>query len=260
MINMKYFLIFTIILMSALITMMFFWNKAEAKKKTLFYSKRPIVLELFTSQGCSSCPPADRLLAEFAKNKKIIALSMHIDYWNYIGWSDPFSSKEITDRQRQYAYNFKRRNVYTPQMVIDGKDQTVGVNKKDIINKMNIISKNIINIPIELSKIKDTQYKITIPDIKRISKIGEKLFLKNNKYDLLLFTYDDKHNTYVKKGENKGVNLININVVRKIQNLATWKGQGIQLTIDLSERQGSKLIILQEQGVGQIIAVKRVFP
>ena len=88
-----------------------------------------VVLELFTSQGCSSCPPADALLNEVKykySNNQVIALSYHVDYWNYIGWKDPFSKKEFSDKQRAYSSKFYSNSIYTPQIVVNGKEHFVG--------------------------------------------------------------------------------------------------------------------------------------
>ena len=87
---------------------------------------KKIVVELFTSQGCSSCPPADAYLAELAGRDDVIALSFHVDYWNYIGWTDPFSMPEATSRQRAYGRQLGKSFVYTPQIVVDGRAETVG--------------------------------------------------------------------------------------------------------------------------------------
>jgi hypothetical protein len=87
------------------------------------------VVELFTSQGCSSCPPADEILAEYAKDGDTLALSWHVDYWNYLGWADTFSSAAATKRQQNYAHSFARRGVYTPQAVVNGRTHTVGSRK-----------------------------------------------------------------------------------------------------------------------------------
>ena len=99
-----------------------------------------VVLELFTSQGCSSCPPADRLLDE-VKNDKIIALSYHVDYWNYIGWDDPFSAKKYTERQKLYSNKFNSSTIYTPQLVINGQEHIVGSNKSLLYTKLRYYSK-----------------------------------------------------------------------------------------------------------------------
>ena len=86
----------------------------------------PVVVELFTSQGCSRCPPADAYLAELARRPDIVALSFHVDYWNYVGWRDPFSSTRWSKRQRDYGASLNRRFVYTPQIVVDGRDESIG--------------------------------------------------------------------------------------------------------------------------------------
>src|SRR6478672_8075372 len=92
----------------------------------------PWAVELFTSQGCSSCPPADAMLGKLARRPDIVALSFHIDYWDYIGWKDRFASKETTERQRAYARTLKQRYVYTPEMVVDGRVHQPGISDGQI--------------------------------------------------------------------------------------------------------------------------------
>src|SRR5471030_1071545 len=87
----------------------------------------PWAIELFTSQGCSSCPPADAQLGKLSERPDIVALSFHVDYWDYIGWKDRFASQEMTERQRVYARVLKQRYVYTPEMVVDGTAHEPGV-------------------------------------------------------------------------------------------------------------------------------------
>ncbi|MEM7520744.1 MAG: DUF1223 domain-containing protein, partial [Pseudomonadota bacterium] len=86
----------------------------------------PVVVELYTSQGCSSCPPADALMHELAGRDDVIALAMHVDYWDYIGWKDPFGNPAHADRQRAYAAEGNRRTIYTPEMVVQGVTDIVG--------------------------------------------------------------------------------------------------------------------------------------
>ena len=95
--------------------------------------RTPVIVELFTSEGCSSCPSADAVLMRLDKTQpvagvEVIALSQHVDYWNYLGWRDPFSSEQFSERQRDYAERFGRDGVYTPQMVVDGQAEFVGSN------------------------------------------------------------------------------------------------------------------------------------
>ena len=92
----------------------------------------PVVLELFTSQGCSACPPADALLTEYAPRDDVIALALHVDYWDYIGWKDTFGDPAHTTRQKGYAAAADRSFVYTPQMVVDGQGQIKGVKPSQV--------------------------------------------------------------------------------------------------------------------------------
>ncbi|MBT3306373.1 MAG: DUF1223 domain-containing protein, partial [Alphaproteobacteria bacterium] len=94
------------------------------------------LVELFTSQGCSSCPPADAFLGELSKRSDVLALSVHVDYWDYIGWKDPFASPKNTERQRRYSKFLGMRYIYTPQLVIQGADHEVGSDRTKILAKI----------------------------------------------------------------------------------------------------------------------------
>lgn len=99
------------------------------------------VVELFTSQGCSSCPPADAVLGELVGQGYVVALAYHVDYWNYLGWKDTLSSKQSTDRQYDYARTLGRSSVYTPQVVINGRDHSNGADKSGINGKIDASTK-----------------------------------------------------------------------------------------------------------------------
>ncbi len=93
------------------------------------YAEKPVVVELFTSEGCSSCPPADELLMKLDHAPGVLVLSEHVDYWNSLGWKDPFSNHQFSARQEQYAHAFHLDSNYTPQMVVDGRTEFVGNNE-----------------------------------------------------------------------------------------------------------------------------------
>src|SRR6059036_991639 len=95
-------------------------------------NRPPVVVELFTSEGCSSCPPADAFLGELAQRPDIVALAFHVDYWDYIGWKDPYASPLTTQRQHDYAAALHLHMVYTPQMVVDGRADVVGSERSDV--------------------------------------------------------------------------------------------------------------------------------
>src|SRR6266403_1806746 len=121
----------TVILFSLVAALALVRPQAKASSGTPETARTPIVVELFTSEGCSSCPPADALLArldgaQLDGNVQLIALEEHVDYWNDLGWTDPFSSRDWTERQYVYAVALKNRNPYTPQMVVDGTVEFVG--------------------------------------------------------------------------------------------------------------------------------------
>lgn len=177
------------------------------------------VVELYTSQGCSSCPPADAYLGVLAKRDDILALSFHVDYWDYIGWKDPFSLPANSTRQRSYARNLGMGYVYTPQMVVQGMTHTTGSNGSDV-EKL----------------IRDLQgLKRLDVDITPVAG-GLKIDIPGGTFDgeeahIVVVAYDNKHEVDVTRGENSGHKLAHYNVVRAMTGIGVWSGEPVSMTI-----------------------------
>lgn len=169
------------------------------------------VVELFTSQGCSSCPPADALLDKIKDRENVIALSYHVDYWNYLGWKDPYSAKEFSIYQRTYASKLNS-GVYTPQMVVNGSKEFVG-SKEQTLN--NSLSKKSMVISLEEPKLQRSKNAIEFTySLDQLDKF-------DNAHALLLI---DEQTTSISKGENARKKLKNSNVV--IQRISISKKSG----------------------------------
>jgi hypothetical protein len=176
----------------------------------------PSVVELFTSEGCSSCPSADKLVAVAQKefNENTIVLSYHVDYWDRLGWKDPFSKAAYTERQRQYAEHLHLESVYTPQAIVNGKTEFVGSNKKALWNAIsNYNNADYIIIETETPQVSNQQLSIkyNYAPLQPNENIVLELVLKNA-------------TTQVKRGENGGATLSHINIVQEILQKNESKG------------------------------------
>lgn len=208
---------------------------------------KKVVVELFTSQGCPSCPPADAYLVELSRRDDVIALSFHVDYWNYIGWKDPFSSPEATARQRAYGQAMQKRYVYTPQIVVDGRAETVGSNRATVSSliKMAAAAQK---IDIDVTHNKDGTADIGVPDaLPGGLREGE----------VWIGFYDAAVKTEIPAGENRGETITNANIVRTYKRIATWDGTALATHVDLKAlgaagRDGC-VVILQASRHGPII-------
>ncbi|MEX0289846.1 MAG: DUF1223 domain-containing protein [Flavobacteriaceae bacterium] len=184
-----------------------------------------VVLELFTSQGCSSCPAADLLLNEVKQNSKeeVITLSYHVDYWNYIGWEDPFSAPQYSKKQQLYNQKFRSRSNYTPQMVVNGREHFVGSNKSKLLSKIATYKKLPAMNAVSLKSVKRVGGKINLG-----YKVSGDISNKNVKAVLVL----DERSTQVKRGENRNRTLINSNIVvfERIETLESPQGS---MTIEI---------------------------
>lgn len=178
------------------------------------------VLELFTSQGCSSCPPADELLSEYDDRQDIIALAYHVDYWDYIGWQDTFASAANSNFQRAYAKAQNKNRIYTPQLMINGDTDVVGSRRGDV--DAAVVSANL-NLPVDL-EFSNGMLKI---DIGGNQSLGEA--------KVWLVTYRSTAEVAIERGENRGKNLNYYQIVTDRQVLGMWEPQAgahIKLPID----------------------------
>lgn len=186
----------------------------------------PVVLELFTSQGCSSCPPADKLLGELAGRPDVIALAYHVDYWNYIGWTDPFSSKTMSDRQRRYAAAMGLSTIYTPQLVIDGEADIVGSHRGAVLAELDRrrVDTGRARVAVDLRQ-EGGEIVVSLSPTDGTAGVGA---------DLILVGSDDKRVTEVPRGENSGRTLAEAAIVRFYSQLGTWDGTAARVQIPAS--------------------------
>ena len=172
-------------------------------------AKQPVLVELFTSEGCSSCPTADKLLAELESTQpvdsaQIIVLSEHVDYWNHIGWRDPFSSAQFSARQGSYATQFNLESVYTPQAVIGGREQFVGSDRKQIIESI----KRAASAPSGGVQV--------VSAVLRGGEVVAEVESKAGAGQLWVALATDRTSVAVQKGENSGKTLSHVSVVRQL--------------------------------------------
>ncbi len=210
----------------------------------------PVVVELFTSQGCSSCPPADAFLGELAQQPGVIALAMHVDYWDYIGWKDPFASPKLTARQRGYERSLRLRYVYTPQMVIDGRTDVVGLHRNKVLGAIEKAAKARKGLKVRFSR--DDGGKIVIP-------AGH---APDDGATVWLAIFDSSHETEVPRGENAGRKLRNYNVVRKMVPIGTWRGEAMEIPFDMAAAAASGqdgcAVIVQQGKTGIVLGAAQM--
>ena len=187
----------------------------------------PIVVELFTSQGCSSCPPADRLLTRLGADPRfagrVLPLSFHVDYWNYIGWTDRFSSKQFSERQSEYA-SALHAQVYTPQMVIDGQEQFVGNDAVDVRTRIAAAAKKAKPAQVQLTWEGKGKLRVSVHSTDA------------GKASVLLAVTEDGLSTQVQKGENGGQTLHHAAVVRQLHEIGQVKSGAFEKTVDVSRQ------------------------
>ncbi|HET6249143.1 MAG TPA: DUF1223 domain-containing protein [Tepidisphaeraceae bacterium] len=227
-----------------------------------------VVVELFSSEGCSSCPAADAVLSDLAvpgavEGIEVIPLEIHVDYWNHLGWADPFSSSAFSSRQERYARILQRDQVYTPQMIVDGSDEFVGSDAKkarDAIKRAAAVRKAAISLDIApvAADAKTAECRISVADP---ASAGGKV---------LLAVTEDGLTTDVPRGENAGSKLHHSAVVRSLAEVASIKAGdaapfAVKATVELKpswRRDHLKVVVfVQDPKTGHILAaVQKSFP
>ena len=211
--------------------------------------KRPVIVELFTSQGCSSCPAADAYLKTLKEEPGVLALSYHVDYWDYLGWRDTLGGAEFSERQYDYAESRGDKNVYTPQMIINGGKHFVGSQRDQISSAIAAAraEEAMDWVDMEMSD-NATDVTITIP-------AGEPM----KEATLWLMAFAHSVSVEIKKGENSGSVIAYHNVVRKMVPAGMWHGEAAKLVLPKGSvvPQGCKgwVALLQEGKVGRVIGV-----
>ncbi|HAC59213.1 DUF1223 domain-containing protein [Parvibaculum sp.] len=182
----------------------------------------PVVVELFTSQGCSSCPPADAYLRDLAKRTDVIALSYNVDYWDYLGWKDTLASLAHTERQRAYARTLGLSGVYTPQIVVNGIAEGVGSRRHEIEPALESAKP----LPVSIS----------------FTGEGDALSLSvgpgetpERPATLWLVRYTKEERVEISRGENRGRTVAYAHAVRELTPIGMWKGQAMELTLPKSD-------------------------
>lgn len=200
--------------------------------------RKPLgVVELFTSQGCSSCPPADAFFSELVAKGEVIALAYHVDYWDYLGWRDTLARPENTQRQRDYGRAFGVRSVYTPQAVINGRAHVNGAKRAAVSGTLETLQNSGKGLSIDLTA----------------AEQGESIVIETgggptySKAHLVLVFFEDAKPVTIERGENSGSTITYWNAVTAVQTAGMWKGKPTRFELPASEiaKKGGCVALLQ---------------
>ncbi|MDD2869858.1 thioredoxin family protein [Neomegalonema sp.] len=212
-------------------------------------SAEMVLVELFTSQGCSACPPADALLAELSEKEDVIALAFHVDYWDAFGWSDPFASPEFSRRQEDYGRRFGVRR-YTPQMIVNASAEMVGHERRAVGKAVRAAMRDWRPL---------VRVSLSPPGEGRkgrvsLSALTEGAPVAFGEATVWLAGYDSSSEMLVEGGQNAERRLSYCNIVREWRPLAVWNGEApLSLEFESPEGDGGFAVIVQEGGVGRIL-------
>jgi hypothetical protein len=208
-------------------------------------ARRPVVVELYTSQGCSSCPPADALLARLADRKDVLALSLPITYWDMLGWKDTLATPANTKRQKAYAAAMGHGGVYTPQMIIDGVSDVVGSREQSVLDTIAARAADMQFVPVSL-KLSSGELHV---------RIGAAAHKPAQGATIWLFSISGHARVKIGAGENGGRDMTYRNIGRDVRAIGIWKGQPVSLDLPYPALSGDEAlaIIVQKGGYGRII-------
>ncbi|MBN33381.1 MAG: DUF1223 domain-containing protein [Rhodospirillaceae bacterium] len=214
----------------------------------------PVVVELYTSEGCNSCPPADQYLFELRERDNVIALAFHVDYWDYLGWKDRFATEDYTNRQRAYARAMSSPMIYTPQMVVNGAEHVVGSDRRRVDDAIQQASSRPPAIDIGLTWTENRALTVSIPAAEF-----------EGDATIWFVRYSLAEESNVTSGENAGKHLVHANVVEELAALSMWKGEAIDITLpreaivdDSGEHGFGCAIIVQPEGLGPILGAREI--
>jgi len=209
---------------------------------------RPVLVELFTSQGCANCPKANRFLAELAEDPNVITLSLAVDYWDYLGWKDTFAMSDFTARQKEYGEHLRARRPYTPQIIIDGETLIKGTRQAKIRRTINKLAE---------TQAQGPQISLTRENGQMRLEIAAGLAPKNGAVILIADYMPGVQQIEIAAGENEGKVLDQVNMVTRLRPIGTWSGEAVSLIIAAADA-GSCVAILQEAGPGRVLAVTKL--
>lgn len=209
-------------------------------------AETPVVVELFTSQGCSACPPADEELARLAGREDIIALSLHVDYWDYLGWKDVFGSAEHTKRQRAYASAMHERMIYTPQMVFQGNEHVVGSQHEKV---RAAIERQLAHPAIARVTLRQDGDEILIS----IKPTADAPTPDKKEAQVSIAYFTAIEDMRIPQGENSGREIIYRNVVREWMDLGPWPGGALSLTAPMPADIDGAAVLVQTGAGGPIL-------
>jgi hypothetical protein len=206
-----------------------------------------VVVELYTSQGCSSCPPADEFVAMLASDPRILPLALHVDYWDYIGWADKFAQAKFTDRQRAYARAIGSRTIYTPQLIIGGQHRIEGFSPAETADRLreHLAAGSTVTLS--------------------VTRDGDQLFIRaeadpplNETLRVQLVRYQPEETVTIERGENAGKTITYHNIVTSWEGLGDWQASApLELTAPFGgESPGA--VIVQSEGPAAILAAARI--